>query len=169
MLYNSCLTFKSCACLRYRCKLSSWKIQHSNELICCYFWLLAHVLKTAICAKPTANVPTSRRLNVVVRSPPSYERWAEMARQLLRGVRPSGCPQSSRFHFYLWSRPWGVARLLFSAKFFHAPIPRKGSGSTTITTANILRHSLSEHQCTPLLQFDSQSEQSKQAPPLVMN
>jgi len=38
---------------------------------------------------------TSRRLNAVVRSLPSYERWAEMARQLPRGVRPSGRPQSS--------------------------------------------------------------------------
>jgi len=41
------------------------------------------------------TVPTSRRLNVVVRSPPSLERWAEMARQLPRGVRLSGYPQSS--------------------------------------------------------------------------
>ena len=28
----------------------------------------------------------------------------------------------------LWSRPWGVARLLGSTIFHHAPIPRKGSG-----------------------------------------
>jgi len=33
--------------------------------------------------------------------------------------------------FDLWSRPWGVVRLL---EFLHAPIPRKGSDSTTITT-----------------------------------
>ena len=33
-----------------------------------------------------------------------------------------------------WSRPWGVARLLVSAEFLRAPIPRKGSGSTTTTT-----------------------------------
>ena len=29
----------------------------------------------------------------------------------------------------LWSRPWGVARLLGSMVFRHAPIPRKGSGN----------------------------------------
>ena len=34
----------------------------------------------------------------------------------------------------LWSRPWGVARLLISAEFLRALIPRKGSGSTTTTT-----------------------------------
>ena len=30
----------------------------------------------------------------------------------------------------LWSRPWGVARLLASAEFLHASIPRTGSVST---------------------------------------
>jgi len=39
--------------------------------------------------------PMSRRLNVMVRPPPSYERWIEMMRQLSRGVRPSGHPQST--------------------------------------------------------------------------
>jgi len=37
---------------------------------------------------------TFRHLNVVVRSPPSYERWAEIARLLPRGFRPSGRVQS---------------------------------------------------------------------------
>jgi len=38
---------------------------------------------------------TSRRLNVMVRSPPLSERRTEMARQVLRGARPSGRSQSS--------------------------------------------------------------------------
>jgi len=35
---------------------------------------------------------TFHHLNTVVRSSPSYERWAETASQLSRGVRPSGRP-----------------------------------------------------------------------------
>jgi len=33
--------------------------------------------------------------------------------------------------FDLWSRPWGVVRLLGLLEFLRVPIPRKGSGSTT--------------------------------------
>jgi len=40
----------------------------------------------------------------------SIKRWAEMTRQIFRGIRPSGLPQSFGIHF--WSRPWGVTRLL---------------------------------------------------------
>jgi len=36
--------------------------------------------------------------------------------------------------FDLWSRCWGVAPLLGLRGIPHAPIPRKGSGSTTTTT-----------------------------------
>jgi len=35
----------------------------------------------------------------------------------------------------LWSRPWGWPDCWVYVEFLHAPIPRKGSGSTT-TTAN---------------------------------
>jgi len=58
----------------------------------------------------------SRRLNVVVRSLPSYERWAEMARQLPRGSDHPVAPNRLDFNF-LFSRPltgriW-MATLLF--------------------------------------------------------
>jgi len=63
----------------------------------------------------SAPAPTSRRLNVVVRSPaPLSERWAEMVRQLPREVRPSGRPQSSGNIFRLavyW--PVAIGRQLF--------------------------------------------------------
>ena len=45
----------------------------------------------------------------------------------------------------IWSRPWGVARLLGSMVFRHAPIPRKGSGNQQqqhwlVTKSRLLRH-----------------------------
>jgi len=38
---------------------------------------------------------------------------------------------STHIHFNLWSRPWGVVRLWVFTEFLQAPIPRKGSDSTT--------------------------------------
>jgi len=47
-----------------------------------------------------AAAPTLRRLNVLFRSPPLYSRGGpKMARQLFRGVRPSGHPESSGVRF----------------------------------------------------------------------
>jgi len=44
------------------------------------------------------SAPTSRRLNVVMRSPPLYREVAKMARPLPQGVRPFGRLQSSNSH-----------------------------------------------------------------------
>jgi len=47
-------------------------------------------------AERVKAAPTARILNVVdwwCGPRPSYGKWAEMARQLSRGVRPSGHPQ----------------------------------------------------------------------------
>jgi len=91
----------------------------------------AFFLSSYLCQDKTKRylAPADINLTVKSNSPLSglFRIWASVVRQLWHCF----------FDFDLWSRPWGVARLLGLRGILRAPIPRKESGST-ITTKTVV-------------------------------